>query len=65
MSFTCKEPKLRFGEFSGEWAEKTLGEVFEIFQGYAFSSNDSADNGAKWVKNADGGIQKMEHSNPS
>lgn len=29
MSFTCKEPKLRFPEFSGEWVEKKLEELSE------------------------------------
>lgn len=27
MSFTCKEPKLRFPEFRGEWVDKKLGDV--------------------------------------
>lgn len=29
MSFTCKEPKLRFPEFHGEWVEKKLEEISE------------------------------------
>lgn len=27
MSFTCKEPKLRFGEFSGEWEKQRLEKI--------------------------------------
>lgn len=30
MSFTCKEPKLRFPEFSGEWVEKKVGELCDF-----------------------------------
>lgn len=34
MSFTCKVPKLRFSEFSGEWVEKKLGDIsFQISYG--------------------------------
>ena len=33
MSATCKEPKLRFREFSGEWEEKKLGEIGNIITG--------------------------------
>lgn len=29
MSFTCKEPKLRFPEFCGEWEEKALGDLIQ------------------------------------
>lgn len=62
-----KVPKLRFKEFqdSGEWQELPLKEVFTIFQGYAFSSNDSVDTGVKWLKIADVGIQQMMHDTPS
>ncbi len=30
---TCKVPKLRFKEFSGEWVEKKLGEILKIGSG--------------------------------
>lgn len=39
MSFTCKEPKLRFPEFSGEWVEKKLGEMGEFRGGGTPSKN--------------------------
>lgn len=53
-------PKLRFSEFEGEWEKKKIEEVFSIFNGYAFSSLDSTNTGALWVKIADVGIQEMK-----
>ncbi|WP_336665452.1 restriction endonuclease subunit S [Elizabethkingia meningoseptica] len=44
---------------------KKLGEAFSIFNGYAFSSNASVDNGNLWVKIADVGIQEMKRDNIS
>lgn len=58
-------PKLRFKEFSGEWEEKPIKKVFSIFQGFAFSSNNSVEQGIRWVKIADVGIQQMVSDNPS
>lgn len=60
-------PKLRFPEFQGdgEWKEKPLKEVFSIFQGFAFSSKDSASTGERWLKIADVSIQSMNHNTPS
>lgn len=60
-------PRLRFPEFrdAGEWEERSLKEVFSIFQGFAFSSNDSVDAGVRWIKIADVSIQKMNHHSPS
>ena len=57
-------PEYRFPEFTnnGEWVETTLGNVFIIFQGYAFSSSDSVEEGARWIKIADVGVQNMSHS---
>lgn len=61
------QPRLRYPEFqnSGEWQEQTLKEVFSIFQGFAFSSNDSVEQGCRWLKIADVGIQVMNPDNPS
>lgn len=70
MNITVKNvPKLRFKSkleqnFSN-WQEKKLGDVFSIFSGYSFSSNDSRSNGIKWLKIADVGIQVMNSDNPS
>ncbi len=60
-------PNLRFPEFKddGGWIATALKDVFSIFQGYAFSSNDSCNSGARWLKIADVGIQKMSPSSPS
>lgn len=56
--------ELRFRDEKGNdypiWEEKKLGEVFSIFNGYAFSSSSSVDIGTVWVKIADVGIQKMK-----
>jgi len=48
-----------------DWEEKRLGEVFKIFNGYAFSSKDSTDKGVLWVKIADVGIQEMKNDSIS
>lgn len=58
-------PKLRFKEFDGEWDLKSLGDCFNLFSGYAFPSNASVDNGIKWLKIADVGIQEMTPNNLS
>jgi type I restriction enzyme S subunit len=58
-------PALRFPEFVEDWKEAKLGNVFEIFNGYAFSSNDSQESGTLWVKIADVGIQEMKTDNLS
>jgi type I restriction enzyme S subunit len=54
------QPTLRFPEFNGNWKNKTLGEIFSIFNGYAFSSSASVCDGVLWVKIADVGIQEMK-----
>lgn len=60
-------PKLRFPEFEGdgEWKEDKLKKAFSIFQGYAFSSKDSTNEGVRWLKIADVGIQRMNPETPS
>jgi len=58
-------PALRFPEFSGEWTEHLLKNVFEIFNGYAFPSSASSDDGVKWVKIANVGIQNMKYADIS
>lgn len=40
-----KLPKIRFPEFSGEWQEKTLGEVSKIFKGKGISKLDIVEKG--------------------
>lgn len=58
-------PDLRFKEFNKEWDKDILQNIFEIFQGYAFSSNDSLICGVPWIKITDVGIQKMNNQSPS
>jgi type I restriction enzyme S subunit len=61
--------ELRFKDENGNdfpvWESKKLGDIFTIFNGYAFSSNDSIENGVVWVKIADVGIQRMKQDNLS
>lgn len=58
-------PKLRFKEFDRKWDLKNLGDCFNLFSGYAFPSSASVDNGIKWLKIADVGIQEMTPNNLS
>lgn len=60
-----KIPKIRFSEFNEEWKEKKLRNIFSIFNGFSFLSEDSVTNGARWVKISDVGISKMNEKNPS
>lgn len=60
-------PKYRFPEFQndGKWVEKKVKDVFTIFQGFAFSSEDNVPNGTRWLKIADVGIQEMKNDSPT
>ena len=58
-------PELRFQEFDGEWKNTNLGEAFTIFNGYAFASSSSVEDGVLWVKIAEVGIQEMKKNNLS
>ncbi|WP_407511281.1 restriction endonuclease subunit S [Acinetobacter baumannii] len=58
-------PKLRFKEFDRKWDLKSLGDCFSLFSGYAFPSSASVDNGIRWLKIADVGIQEMTPNNLS
>ena len=53
-------PNLRFPGFEQEWQEKNIGDVFSIFNGFAFAGNDAAYFRTPWVKIADVGIQEMK-----
>jgi len=61
--------QIRFTQANGtpypDWEEKKLGKVFSIFNGYAFSSADSSDNGVRWIKIADVGIDMINDENKS
>ena len=58
-------PKIRFKEFEKKYSETMLKKAFSIFNGYAFSSRDAQEQGARWVKIADVGINEMKIDNPS
>lgn len=62
-----KIPQYRFREFEndGDWVELLLKQVFSIFQGFAFPSQDSVSSGTRWLKIADVGIQQMKNDSPS
>ncbi|WP_146175185.1 restriction endonuclease subunit S [Arcobacter lacus] len=64
MSKNINVPKLRFKEFIDEWEEKELEKIFNIFQGFAFSSSDITNEGVRWLKIADVGIQRMKYDTP-
>lgn len=61
--------ELRFKDENGKefpkWEKEKLGEVFSIFNGFAFASEDSTSEGVLWVKIADVGIQEMKKENLS
>lgn len=42
-------PKLRFKEFCGEWEEKRLGDIAEIYKGNTLSKSDLRDEGAPCI----------------
>lgn len=59
MSFTCKEPKLRFPEFSGEWVEKKLIDTIDTNVKWSFTggpfgsdlkSDDYTDEGVRIIQ---------------
>jgi type I restriction enzyme, S subunit len=54
-------PPTRFSEYSDNWNMKSLGEIFSIINGYAFSSADSQSEGCRWVKIANVGINRMRN----
>jgi type I restriction enzyme S subunit len=58
-------PALRFTEFDGDFELSKLGNELNLFNGYAFSSTDSCENGVRWVKIADVGINEMKLDSPS
>ena len=60
-----KIPKLRFKEFSEEWEEKKLEKIFEIFNGYAFSSKENVKKGIILLKIANIGITKLNKNDIS
>lgn len=51
--------------FEGEWEEVTIGDVVELFNGFAFKSSDALETGYKWLKIANVGIGEIKWDNSS
>jgi len=51
--------------FAGEWESLTIGDVVELFNGYAFKSSDALEKGYKWLKIANVGIGEIKWDNSS
>lgn len=58
-------PQLRFSGFTEKLSDKRLGDVFKLFNGYAFKSNDASSSGTRWLKIADVGVRGMTPNAPS
>ena len=58
-------PEVRFPGFTGAWERRKLGEVVGLFGGYAFSSNDSAESGVRWLKIANVGMGHIKWDDES
>lgn len=54
-------PKLRFNNFNEDWIYKKGNELFCILGGAAFKSEDSCNNGAKWLKIANVGFNEINN----
>lgn len=61
--------EIRFKDDNGvnfsDWMTIKMDKLFSIFNGYAFSSNDSKGKGVRWVKIANVGIQEMKNEEQS
>lgn len=51
--------------FEGEWESLTIGDVIELFNGYAFKSSDALEKGYKWLKIANVGIGEIKWNDSS
>ena len=58
-------PKLRFPEFSGEWEEKEVEKIVSYLGGGAFSSTSAVEEGVKWLKIANVGINEIKWNDKS
>ncbi|MGL5125138.1 MAG: restriction endonuclease subunit S, partial [Fusobacteriaceae bacterium] len=56
-----KAPKLRFPEFSGEWSVQKGKNLYSLLGGNPFDSKDSQNEGIKWLKIANVGINTMKN----
>ncbi|MCB0519352.1 MAG: restriction endonuclease subunit S [Saprospiraceae bacterium] len=53
-------PRVRFGEFEGEWEEEILRNVCSYFKGYAFQSKDYTSKGRRIVRVSDMGFDYIK-----
>jgi type I restriction enzyme S subunit len=51
--------------FEGEWDSVAIGDVVELFNGFAFKSNDALETGCKWLKIANVGIGEIKWKDSS
>jgi len=51
--------------FEGEWDSMVIGDVVELFNGFAFKSSDALETGCKWLKIANVGIGEIKWNNSS
>lgn len=55
-----KEPNIRFKGYEDEWEQHKLSDVISLYGGNAFSSIDSVQYGARWLKIANVGIGQLK-----
>ena len=58
-------PKLRFGEFDGNWSLSSLGKMTTYFKGYAFKSESYKDSGIRVIRVSDLGRDSIKTDNDS
>ena len=51
--------------FEGEWVNVAIGDVVELFNGFAFKSSDALEMGCKWLKIANVGIGEIKWKDSS
>ncbi|RCW94924.1 restriction endonuclease subunit S [Marinomonas foliarum] len=51
--------------FVGEWVNVAIGDVVELFNGFAFKSSDALEMGCKWLKIANVGIGEIKWKDSS
>lgn len=57
---TTNYPIIRFKGFTDDWEQRKLGDVIILFGGNAFKSSDSKEEGTRWLKIANVGLDKID-----
>ena len=60
-----RKPKRRFKGFTDDWELRKLGDVVDLFGGNAFSSQNSVDTRARWLKIANVGTGQLKWNDVS